>query len=74
MTIEVELYGNLSLKLPRRQKLELDRPTTAGELAIDLGLDPDGIGLVAINGKHEPLSQIVPNDSRVCYFPHLSGG
>jgi hypothetical protein len=74
LAVEVELYGNLALQMPRRQKFELEHPMTAKELAIDLGLDPTGIGLVAINGKHEDINQVVPKDGRVCFFPHLSGG
>lgn len=74
MVVEVELFGHLALNKPHQQLVEMNHIMTARELAIHLGLKVDEIGMVAINGKHEEMSEIVPKDSRICYFPPLSGG
>jgi molybdopterin converting factor small subunit len=74
MTIDVELFGNLAPGAPRRQSITLAEPTTAGEIAIRLGVDPDTVGLVAINGVLSDLEDPVPPGGRLCFFPPLSGG
>jgi hypothetical protein len=39
-----------------------------------LGLDPDSIGLIVINGVQSEIGDVVPLDGRLCFFPPLSGG
>jgi molybdopterin converting factor small subunit len=74
LAVEVELFGHLATTLPKQQMVVLEHLVTAWELAIQLGVNPDEVGFVAINGKHEEMSEIVPEDSRICFFPPLSGG
>ena len=84
MAVEVELFGQLAPNVPRRQTLTIERPTTASqttasqttvqELAIQLGLDLDDIGLISINGVQVELQELVPLNCRLCFFPPMSGG
>jgi molybdopterin converting factor small subunit len=74
VAVDIELFGQLALHLPRRQTLTMERPMTAEQVAIQLGLNPDDIGLMSINGVQVELQELVPPDCRLCFFPPMSGG
>ncbi|MCI0475484.1 MAG: MoaD/ThiS family protein [Anaerolineales bacterium] len=72
--IEIELFGQLAPNLSRRQSLTLARAMTVQEIARQLGLNPDEIGLIVINGVQREMDDPVPADCRLCFFPPVSGG
>jgi len=74
MAVEIEIFGQLLPGAPRRQTLLLESATTAREVAAGLGLDPAAVGLVVIDGAQSQIDDRVPPDSRLCFFPPLSGG
>lgn len=74
MPVEIELFGQLAPGVKRRQSLTLERPMNAREVAILVGLHPDEIGLIAIDGAQSELEDPVPPDCRLCFFPPVSGG
>lgn len=74
MAVDIELFGQLALHLPRRQTLALERPMTVEQVATQLGLNLDDIGLMSVNGVRVDLHDLVPPDCRLCFFPPLSGG
>ncbi len=74
MEIEVEVFGQLLPGRPRRQKVALDQPLTVREVAIAMGLNPDEVGLIAINGAQQELEDMVSQGCRLCFFPPISGG
>jgi molybdopterin converting factor small subunit len=74
VAVEVELFGQLAPHLPRRQTLTLERPTTVQEIALELNLNLDDIGLLSINGIQVELQELVPLNCRLCFFPPMSGG
>ncbi len=74
MQITVDLSGQLALSLPRHQNLEFLPGATAGDVADRLGLNLEEIGLITINGVQSELLDALPPDSRLCFFPYLSGG
>jgi hypothetical protein len=43
-------------------------------IAVQMGLDPDEIGLASINGVLSDLDDLVPVECRLCFFPPMSGG
>ena len=47
---------------------------TVREIVDLLGLDPDSIGLIVINGVQSEIEDPVPPDGRLCFFPPVSGG
>lgn len=75
MAVDVEVFATL---LPpggkRRQTIELERALTVRELAVSLGVDPEEVGLVVIDGLQCGLDAQVPAGGRVCLFPPLTGG
>ncbi len=74
MAIEVELGGNLLPGAARRQVLQAEREMTVREVARRIGLDPQVIGLVVVNGVQSELEDPVPSRSRVCFYPPMTGG
>ena len=72
--MDIELFGQLAPGVPRRQTLLLERPMTVKEVAILLGVEPDRVGLVAINGVQSEMEDPVPPGGRLCFFPPMSGG
>jgi hypothetical protein len=74
VAVEIELFGQLAPQVARRQSLALERPTTVQDIALQLGLKLDDIGLVSINGVQVELQELAPLTCRLCFFPPLSGG
>ena len=74
MIIEVELFGQLEPQLPRLQSIDVAKPSIVLDVTKILGLDLDNVGLITLNGiQCEELETLMP-DSRLCFFPHMSGG
>jgi hypothetical protein len=74
MTISVELFGQLSPPSPRRQTLEWS-PEMRVQAAVSLlGLNPEEIGLITINGVQSEMQDILPSECRICFFPYVTGG
>ena len=74
MNISVELFGQLSPPSPRRQTLDLAPTATVQDAADLLGLNPEEIGMVTIDGIQSELQDSLPPECRLCFFPYLSGG
>jgi hypothetical protein len=74
LAVDIELYGQLAPSVQRRQTLTLEHSMTVHEVANLLGLDPDEIGLISINGVQSEMEDSVPQDCRLCFFPPMSGG
>lgn len=74
MAVEIEVFGQLLPGAPRRQSLLLEGATTAEQVARRLGLDPEAVGLVVIDGVQSEPHTAVPPDCRLCFFPPVSGG
>jgi hypothetical protein len=74
VTLDIEIFGQLLPGEPRRQTKELEAPETAGKVAESLGLHVEEIGLVMINGVQSSLDDQIQSDSRLCFFPYITGG
>jgi hypothetical protein len=74
VNVDLELFGQLLPGIPRRQLLPLESPMTVGEIARQLGLKPEEIGLISINGVQSELEDKLSTDCRLCFFPPVSGG
>ncbi|MBN2318919.1 MAG: MoaD/ThiS family protein [Acidobacteria bacterium] len=74
MAVDIEVFGQLLPGKPRRQAMKIQKPETARELAMTIGLNPDDIGLITINGMQSSLDDLVQSDSRLCFFPYITGG
>jgi hypothetical protein len=70
----MELFGQYATGRPKRATLDLEQPVTVREVAVLVGLDPDTLGLISIDGVQSELDDPVPADCRLCFFPPLTGG
>ena len=74
MAVDIEVFGGLHPDQPRRRTMEIRGSVTVRDLARAIGLDLAQIGLVSIDGVQSELDDSVGLDSRVCFFPYMSGG
>jgi hypothetical protein len=74
VSIDIELFGQLLPDQPRRRDFHVQQSTTVREIAHAIGLDLSEIGMIAIDGVQSELDDLVPPDSRLCFFPYVSGG
>jgi hypothetical protein len=74
MSVEIELFGNISPDSQRLFSLTLERSLTVRVVINMLGITPEEVGLIVIDGVQRELEDPVPLDCRLCFFPHLSGG
>jgi len=74
MNLRVEVFGQLLPGKERRQTLKIEGPISVREVATMLGLTSDEIGLITINGVQSEMEDRMDADSRLCFFPHMSGG
>jgi hypothetical protein len=74
MTVDIELFGQLSPDVQRRQTLTIEHPTSVRDVGILLGLKLEEVGLMTINGVQSEMEDPVPTDCRLCFFPYVSGG
>jgi hypothetical protein len=74
MTVDVEIFGQLASGVPRRQTLNLESPISVAEVANQLGVNPEEVGLTTIDGVQNSMQDMVPLTCRLCFFPPMSGG
>ena len=58
----------------RCQSLTLEGTVSVREVVNLLGLKPDELGIITINGVQSEMEDYVQPDCRLCFFPHMSGG
>lgn len=74
MAIDVELFGLLASGEQRRRTLVLDSTVPVSEVAMLLGIKPEEIGLITIDGVQSYMHDEVPLTCRLCFFPPMTGG
>ena len=72
--MEIELFGQLSIDQEHRRTLILDQAMTVLEVAKLIGMNPELIGFITIDGVQSELQDVVMENNRVCFFPYMSGG
>jgi sulfur carrier protein len=74
MSIEIELFGQFISNRQRRQTWEIKNPMLIRDVMDKLGLKDEEIGLISVNGILSEPDEFVHPGSRLCFFPHMSGG
>ena len=73
--VQVHVFGALWPTVKREQEIDLSgRVVRVRELIACLGIDPEEVGIVTIDGRQCRLEDVVPPACRLCIFPPLSGG
>ena len=74
MAVDVELFGQLAPDVQRRETLHMESLIPVVEVANLLGVNPEEVGLVTIDGVQSSMQDMVPLTCRLCFFPPMSGG
>ena len=73
--VEVKVFGTLWEHLAPSLELDLEgREIDVADLIALLGIDTAEVGIVTVNRRQSSMDEIIPEDSRVCVFPPMSGG
>jgi hypothetical protein len=74
MAVDIELFGQLASGEQRRRSLNLETPMPVSEVAMHIGVNPEEVGLITIDGVQSWMQDEVPLTCRLCFFPPMSGG
>jgi hypothetical protein len=74
LAVDIEIFGQLLPGQPRCREMEIHEPVTAREVSDAIGLDESEIELVIIDGIQSGLDDLLHPDSRICFFPYITGG
>jgi hypothetical protein len=74
MTVDIELFGQLASGEQRRQTLTLETPMPVYDVARLIGVNPEEVGIVTIDGIQSFMKDVVPLTCRLCFFPPMTGG
>jgi sulfur carrier protein ThiS len=73
--IELKLFVTLAKYLPGDgQAHEINEGTTVNDLIKEIGIPPDMVKLIFINGKKQEESYTIQHKDRVGIFPPVGGG
>ena len=74
MQIEVRCFATLSPHTPKGNRLDLPAGTTAGEAMHILGIRPEDLKLIFVNGVHAEPDRVLNDGDRVAFVPAVGGG
>ena len=74
MQIEVRCFATLSPHTPKGNHLDLPDGTTAGEAMHILGIRPEDLKLIFVNGVHAEPDRVLNDGDRVAFVPAVGGG
>jgi molybdopterin synthase sulfur carrier subunit len=79
MPLQIRLFATLRQFVPGYdpyQGLALDIPsgTTLLQIIQQLGLPPEDVTLILVNGAHQPPHYQLQGDERVAFSPPIGGG
>ncbi|MDD9304545.1 MAG: MoaD/ThiS family protein [Desulfobacter sp.] len=73
--IDLKLFVTLAKYHPRGSgPHNVEKGSTISDLIFDLGIDPDTVKLIFINGKKASADQTLCRGDRVGLFPPVGGG
>ena len=74
-TINIKLYATLAQHLPESAgNFPISPGTSVDQLIVDLGIDPELVKLVFIDGRKQDTSTVLQGGERVGLFPPVGGG
>jgi molybdopterin synthase sulfur carrier subunit len=79
MTVLVKLSASLRRHMASYdpyQGIEMDaRPgLTIADVMADLGIPPEGVKIIMLNGRHAKTEQVINDGDRLSLFPAVGGG
>jgi hypothetical protein len=74
LEIKVELFGQLRKGRNKVIALQLQSGAAVRDAVIQLGVNPEELGMIIVNGIQSELTDPLPPDCRLALFPYISGG
>lgn len=79
MRVQVHLFATLLDYVPgaragEPQVMELAAGTTVADIVARLGLPPQEVAIVMVNGVHRDMDHVLADGDRLALFPPIAGG
>jgi sulfur carrier protein ThiS len=74
MVVTIKLFAQYRRGRFKEAARELPPGTMCHEVLADLGLDPPGVGILLVNGRHANLDHALSDQDTVSVFPLVGGG
>ncbi len=74
MNIEVRCFATLGKFAPKDGRLDLPEGTDVAGAMAALGVPPDEVKIIFVNGKSVPPETVLTGDDRLGLFPAVGGG
>ncbi len=74
MAVRVIAVGLLKPSLPQGEATVDAAGKTAGQVLEELGIDPDLVAMVLVNGRQSPKDAVLCDDDVVKLVPFVGGG
>jgi hypothetical protein len=72
--VNIEFFGQLSAAREKKLSLQLEQPCTVEQVVKQLGVDPEEVGFVVIDGVQSEMQAALTSDCRLAIFPYITGG
>jgi sulfur carrier protein ThiS len=74
MNIEVKCFATLARRTPEGGSLEIEAGATPADVMARLGIDPDEVKIIFVNGVHAKADSPLKDGDRLGLFPPVGGG
>lgn len=74
MKITVKLFATFRIGREKVQQLELSSETTPGDIIKSLGIEPEEVAILLINGMDGQLGSSLKDGDLLAIFPPVGGG
>jgi sulfur carrier protein ThiS len=75
MDIQVKCYATLARHQPENgERFSVEPETSVADLAGLLGITPEAVKVVFVNGRHVDQDCVLAEGDRVAFFPAVGGG
>lgn len=74
MQIEIKCFATLSGFTPEGNMMTVEDGATIQQVIDALGITPEDVKIMFINGKHKSLSSVLNEGDRLGLFPAVGGG
>ena len=74
MQITVELFASFRKDRFKRETWERPAPFTVLDVATELGLAAEELGIVLVNARHATTDRLLEDGDKCCLYPQVGGG
>lgn len=74
MIVTVKLFATYRIGRFKIEERDYPAGTTCAGIAADVGLDPAGIGIILVNGRHAEVDHPLQEGDILALFPLVGGG